>query len=205
MSQDALEPIGRGSHERGRKFRRPLVSAQARERNQQERRAKNAAGRCIRTCGRGRGRRSASARRSLAMRRRCRSIPPHCRPIDSIVAGSDIRAFLQSGVPAELTKAALRRAWTTDPAIRDFIGIAENQWDFTDPTSIPGFGPLRRRTTTSASSLRRRWEIAGRARGRLPPVRLRRPARRRQQRQRAPMTATTSSIWCATRNRDRSG
>jgi hypothetical protein len=63
--------------------------------------------------------------------------------IDSIVAGSDIRAFLQSGVPAELTKAALRRAWTTDPAIRDFIGIAENQWDFTDPTSIPGFGPLR--------------------------------------------------------------
>jgi hypothetical protein len=63
--------------------------------------------------------------------------------IDSIVAGSDIRAFLQSGVPAELTKAALRRAWATDPAIRDFIGLAENQWDFTDPTSIPGFGPLQ--------------------------------------------------------------
>ena len=51
-------------------------------------------------------------------------------------------AFLAAGVPAELTKAALRRAWTVDPAIRDFIGLAENQWDFTDPTSIPGFGPL---------------------------------------------------------------
>jgi hypothetical protein len=63
-------------------------------------------------------------------------------PVESITAGSDIRAFLQSGVPAELTKAALRRAWTTDPAIRDFIGLAENQWDFTDPTAIPGFGPL---------------------------------------------------------------
>jgi Protein of unknown function (DUF3306) len=62
--------------------------------------------------------------------------------IDSITAGSDIRAFLRSGVPAELTKAALRRAWTSDPAIRDFIGIAENQWDFTDPSAIPGFGPL---------------------------------------------------------------
>lgn len=62
--------------------------------------------------------------------------------IESITANSDIRAFLQSGVPAELTKAALRRAWTTDPAIRDFIGIAENQWDFTDPTAMPGFGPL---------------------------------------------------------------
>jgi hypothetical protein len=68
--------------------------------------------------------------------------PAALPPIDSIVAGSDIRAFLQKGVPAELTKAALRRAWTSDPAIRDFIGIAENQWDFTDPAAIPGFGPL---------------------------------------------------------------
>src|SRR5207253_3315872 len=38
--------------------------------------------------------------------------------------------------------AALRRAWVSDPVIRDFIGIAENQWDFTNPTTIPGFGPL---------------------------------------------------------------
>jgi hypothetical protein len=63
-------------------------------------------------------------------------------PIESITATSDIRAFLHSGVPAELTKAALRRVWTSDPAIRDFIGLAENQWDFTDPTAMPGFGPL---------------------------------------------------------------
>jgi hypothetical protein len=62
--------------------------------------------------------------------------------IDSLNASSDIRSFLQAGVPAELTKAALRKMWTTDPAIRDFIGIAENQWDFTDPNAIPGFGPL---------------------------------------------------------------
>ena len=69
--------------------------------------------------------------------------PASLPPIESIGAGSDIRAFLQKGVPAALTKAALRRAWTTDPAIRDFIEMAENQWDFTDPTSIPGFGPLQ--------------------------------------------------------------
>jgi hypothetical protein len=62
--------------------------------------------------------------------------------IESITAESDIRAFLQSGVPRDLAIAALRRAWVTDPAIRDFIGIAENQWDFTDPAAIPGFGPL---------------------------------------------------------------
>ena len=68
--------------------------------------------------------------------------PTSLPAIESIAAGVDIRPFLQSGVPAELTRAALRRAWVTDPAIRDFVGIAENQWDFNDPTAMPGFGPL---------------------------------------------------------------
>jgi hypothetical protein len=62
--------------------------------------------------------------------------------IEAITANTDVRGFLQSRVPAELTRAALRQAWTRDPAIRDFIGIAENQWDFNDPNGIPGFGPL---------------------------------------------------------------
>jgi hypothetical protein len=62
--------------------------------------------------------------------------------IDSITAVSDISAFLREGVPAELTRAALRRVWTADPAIRDFVGLAENAWDFTDPDAMPGFGPL---------------------------------------------------------------
>lgn len=68
--------------------------------------------------------------------------PKSLPPIESITAASDIKAFLQAGVPRELTRAALRRVWTADPAIRDFIGLAENQWDFTDPTAMPGFGPL---------------------------------------------------------------
>ena len=63
-------------------------------------------------------------------------------PIESIGAGTDIGAFLRKGVPLELTRAALRRAWTTDPTIRDFIGVAENQWDFATGSDIPGFGPL---------------------------------------------------------------
>jgi Protein of unknown function (DUF3306) len=62
--------------------------------------------------------------------------------IESIVGDTDIIAFLRKGVPAALTREALRKAWTSDPAIRDFIGIAENQWDFNDPNGIPGFGPL---------------------------------------------------------------
>jgi hypothetical protein len=63
-------------------------------------------------------------------------------PIESITAATDIRAFLAPGVPLELSRAALRRAWVADPNIRTFIGIAENQWDFTAPESIPGFGSL---------------------------------------------------------------
>jgi hypothetical protein len=68
--------------------------------------------------------------------------PASLPSLEQIAADTDIGAFLQSSVPAELTRAALRRAWASDPAIRDFIGIAENQWDFNDPDGIPGFGPL---------------------------------------------------------------
>jgi len=63
-------------------------------------------------------------------------------PLESINALTDVTAFLQKGVPAELARAALRRVWTADPAIRDFVGLAENAWDFTDPAAMPGFGPL---------------------------------------------------------------
>jgi Protein of unknown function (DUF3306) len=68
--------------------------------------------------------------------------PAGLPPIETILAGGDVRPFLQPGVPAALTRAALRGAWAADSAIRDFIGIAENQWDFNDPAGIPGFGPL---------------------------------------------------------------
>jgi hypothetical protein len=60
-------------------------------------------------------------------------------PIELIDAATDIRPFLDASVPEDLTRAALRNTWSADPAIRDFIGIAENQWDFNDPASIPGF------------------------------------------------------------------
>jgi len=62
--------------------------------------------------------------------------------IEAIGADSDIRAFLAPGVPATLVRAALRQAWSADPAIRDFIGLSENAWDFTAPVGVPGFGSL---------------------------------------------------------------
>jgi len=63
-------------------------------------------------------------------------------PINAIDATTDITAFLRKGIPQELSREALRRAWTADPAIRDFVGLAENAWDFNDPNAMPGFGPL---------------------------------------------------------------
>jgi hypothetical protein len=68
--------------------------------------------------------------------------PASLPPIESIGADTNIRAFLAEGVPAELKRAALRRVWVSDPAIRDFVGLQENDWDFTKPETIPGFGNL---------------------------------------------------------------
>jgi Protein of unknown function (DUF3306) len=62
--------------------------------------------------------------------------------IESITGGTDITAFLRQGIPPQLCREALRRAWAADPAIRDFVGLAENAWDFNDPNAMPGFGPL---------------------------------------------------------------
>jgi len=62
--------------------------------------------------------------------------------LESITGETDITAFLRKGIPQDLSRAALRRAWEADPAIRDFIGLAENAWDFNDPNAMPGFGPL---------------------------------------------------------------
>jgi len=68
--------------------------------------------------------------------------PAKLPPIESITAQTDIRAFLAPGVPAHLTRAALRRAWASAPKIRDFVGLSENSWDFNAPDAIAGFGPI---------------------------------------------------------------
>jgi hypothetical protein len=68
--------------------------------------------------------------------------PASLPPIESIAAATDISAFLKPGVPAELRRAALRRVWSADPAIRDFVGLVESGWDFNNPDAMPGFGPI---------------------------------------------------------------
>jgi hypothetical protein len=68
--------------------------------------------------------------------------PVQLPSLDSIGADTDIADFLRPGVSPDLTRAALRRAWTSDPAIKNFVGLVENGWDFNDPSAMAGFGPI---------------------------------------------------------------
>jgi hypothetical protein len=34
------------------------------------------------------------------------------------------------------------RVLWADPAIKDFVGMSENEWDFNKPDGVPGFGSL---------------------------------------------------------------
>lgn len=62
--------------------------------------------------------------------------------LEDLTAESDLSAFLREGVPKALKSAALRKIWSLDPAIRDYIGPSEYAWDFNQPGSMAGFGPL---------------------------------------------------------------
>jgi hypothetical protein len=62
--------------------------------------------------------------------------------LDSIDAHTDVKIFLHPDVPDDVRLPALRRAWSAIPAIRDFKGLAELDWDFNASNSPYGFGEL---------------------------------------------------------------
>ena len=58
-------------------------------------------------------------------------------------------ALIAMGQPGTTTNTARRAvspaeiaALVADPAIRDFKGLAENDWNFNDPLGVPGFGTV---------------------------------------------------------------
>ena len=63
--------------------------------------------------------------------------PASLPPLESLTVESDFSAFLKPGVPTLLRNAALRRMWSLDPAIRDYIGPVDYQWDFNTPGGLP--------------------------------------------------------------------
>ncbi len=84
----------------------------------------------------------AEPRRNVDTRESAPFDPAQLPPLDSIGAETNVADFLRKEVPADLTRAALRRAWTSDPAIKNFVGLVENGWDFNDPAAMSGFGPI---------------------------------------------------------------
>jgi hypothetical protein len=63
--------------------------------------------------------------------------------IDELTAETDLRPFLRRGVPAALKRAALRKMWTLNPAIRDYVDPARDYaWDWNTPGGVPGTGAL---------------------------------------------------------------
>jgi hypothetical protein len=63
--------------------------------------------------------------------------PATLPPVESLTIESDFQQFLRPGVPTLLRNAALRRMWSLDPAIRDYIGPVDYQWDFNTPGGLP--------------------------------------------------------------------
>jgi hypothetical protein len=59
-------------------------------------------------------------------------------PVEGPMAEADVAALFRPGVPAALRGAVLRRMWTLDPAIRDFVGPADYAWDYNAPGGVPG-------------------------------------------------------------------
>jgi len=59
--------------------------------------------------------------------------PATLPPLESLGPDSDYTVFLRKGVPEALRIAALRKAWVSDPFIRDFRGPAEYALDYTAP------------------------------------------------------------------------
>jgi hypothetical protein len=63
--------------------------------------------------------------------------------LDELTADMDLSVFLQEGVPEVLRKAALRRMWSLDPKIRDYVSEArEYAYDWNTPGGVPGLAPL---------------------------------------------------------------
>lgn len=61
--------------------------------------------------------------------------------LDDLTPDSDIKAFLQKGVPKALRNAALRRKWMLVPGIRDYKDPAvDYAWDWNTPGGVPGDG-----------------------------------------------------------------
>jgi len=57
-------------------------------------------------------------------------------PVETLYGDSDYTGFLADGAPEELTRAALRRLWRTDPVLANLDGLNDDDEDFSIITPI---------------------------------------------------------------------
>lgn len=63
--------------------------------------------------------------------------------VEDLTVTTDITPFLRDRVPKALRNAALRRMWSLDPNIREYVGDARDYaYDWNTPGGVPGSGPL---------------------------------------------------------------
>ncbi len=63
--------------------------------------------------------------------------------VEDLTAATDITPFLRDRVPKALRNAALRRMWSLDPSIREYVGDARDYaYDWNTPGGVPGSSPL---------------------------------------------------------------
>lgn len=64
--------------------------------------------------------------------------PASLPSLETLTAESDFLPFLARNVPALLKRAALRRMWSLDIGIRDYVGPADYAWDYNAVGGVPG-------------------------------------------------------------------
>ena len=69
--------------------------------------------------------------------------PVEIPPDATTIPIEDITAWLGRNIPEGWREVALRRMWSADLSIRDFIGPADYAWDWNTPGGAPGWGPMR--------------------------------------------------------------
>src|SRR4051794_23597971 len=86
-----------------------------------------------------------------------------CLVATCVVAGCAVRAGWTQA--AAEPKSPDMRALLADPAVRNFVGMSENNWNFNAPDSIPGFGSIPVIADTPAAPAREKdaVELAAKA------------------------------------------
>lgn len=83
--------------------------------------------------------------------------------VEELTAESDFTVFLDKRVPAFLRNAALGRMWSLDPTIRDFIEVAENQWNWNVPGGAPFYEEILTAPGEAVQAVAQAGSEAGRA------------------------------------------